>query len=433
MIHKQHPRPRICMLAACPFPANHGTPGSIREMAEALVEQGHAVHVVTYHFGEDIPIRGPVLHRIAPLTRETAVVVGPTVRRPLYDLQMVFKAIQVIRQHRLDLIHAHGYEAALVAWLCRLATGLPVVYSGHNTMADELPSYRFIRPQWLAHALAAALDGFVPRMADRCLPHSVNIQRFFHEMGLRSRTEPIINFGINVDWVQGGSGEPIRRRYGLDGGPVIAYAGVLDQFQRLDLLIDAMAEVCAREAKAKLLVVVTVPNEKHLATLRRHVADRGVTANVVITGPQPLHAVRDFLLAADIAVVPRPQAPGFPIKLLNYMAACKPCVLYASSASVGLRNRDNCLLAAPDSAGPLAHALMELIGDADLRQRLGRNGHQFVRIHHDRKAIARQIGDCYLRALAQGEVAPSLLKSHFTPHAEGQHAAMSGAGIGMPA
>src|SRR5436309_10781875 len=87
------PRLSVCMLAACPFPANHGTPGSIREMAEAISAEGHDVHIVTYHFGEDIPVRGPQLHRITPLTGEQAVVVGPTVRRPLYDLQMVFKTL----------------------------------------------------------------------------------------------------------------------------------------------------------------------------------------------------------------------------------------------------------------------------------------------------------------------------------------------------
>src|SRR5215831_1420107 len=36
-------RLKICTLAACPFPANHGTPGSIREMAEAIADRGHEV------------------------------------------------------------------------------------------------------------------------------------------------------------------------------------------------------------------------------------------------------------------------------------------------------------------------------------------------------------------------------------------------------
>jgi glycosyltransferase involved in cell wall biosynthesis len=388
------------MLAACPFPANHGTPGSIREMAEAVVEEGHEVHVVTYHFGEDIPVKGPRLHRITPLTGESAVVVGPTVRRPLYDLQMVFKTLEVIRRHRPDLIHAHGYEAALAGWLCRLATGLPLVYSGHNTMGDELASYDFIRPRWLADGLARLLDAFVPRLGDRCLPHSANLDRFFRRMGLQGRTEPVVPFGIDLDWVEGGDGNGVRQRYGLGQGPVVLYTGVLDQFQRLDLLLEAVARLTRYEPAAKLLVVVTIPNERHLAAIRGRAEQLGIAGQVVLTEPQPLASVRDFLMACDVAVVPRPQAPGFPIKLLNYLAARRPCVLFASSASRGLIHRENAFLVAPDTSAALGEALLEVLRDGELRRRLARNGHQFVRDHHDRRLVARQVCATYLRTLA---------------------------------
>src|SRR6187200_2911342 len=126
------PHLRVGVLAACPFPANHGTPGSIRELAEAVAERGHDVHVVTYHMGQEIPLHLVELHRIPKWTSESGVVVGPTSRRPFYDLLMVFKALAVIRREKLDLLHAHGYEAALVARICKTLTGIPVVYSGHN-------------------------------------------------------------------------------------------------------------------------------------------------------------------------------------------------------------------------------------------------------------------------------------------------------------
>src|SRR3954447_24059679 len=93
------PKLKVCVLAACPFPANHGTPGSIRELVEATASRGHEVHVVTYHIGEDLPLAGAHIHRIRDLTGERQVIVGPTKLRPLYDLQMVFKAIQVIRRY----------------------------------------------------------------------------------------------------------------------------------------------------------------------------------------------------------------------------------------------------------------------------------------------------------------------------------------------
>src|SRR5947207_9585472 len=86
------PHLKICVLASFPFPANHGTPGSIRELVEATAERGHDVHVVTYHIGEELPLRGAHLHRIPDWTGERNVIVGPTKLRPLYDLQMVFKA-----------------------------------------------------------------------------------------------------------------------------------------------------------------------------------------------------------------------------------------------------------------------------------------------------------------------------------------------------
>jgi 1,2-diacylglycerol 3-alpha-glucosyltransferase len=404
------PRLKVCMLAACPFPANHGTPGSIREMAEALAGLGHEVHIVTYHFGEAIPVRGPHLHRITPWTRENTVVVGPTVRRPLYDLQMVFKTLQVVRACAPDLLHAHGYEAALAGWLCRLATGLPLLYSGHNTMADELPSYRFIRPRGLAVALGKFLDAVVPRLADRCLPHSANIDRFFRRQGLGDRIDPVVNIGIDLGWVAGGDGDGVRQRYALGPGPVILYTGVLDEFQRLDLLLEAVALLAPREPGLRLLVVTTIPHAGHQERLRRQAEHLGITDRLVLTDPQPLDAVRDFLQAGDVAVVPRPAAPGFPIKLLNYLAARKPCVLFASSASTGLVHGENVLLAAPDTAEALAQALLPLLHDDALRRRLGDNGHTFVKSQHDRGRIAEQVCAAYRRTLAQVRRAPRGLR-----------------------
>jgi glycosyltransferase involved in cell wall biosynthesis len=389
----------VCVLAACPFPANHGTPGSIREMSEAVAALGHEVHIVTYHIGEAIPLDGPILHRIPRLTGESAVVVGPTTRRPLYDLLMVLTALRVIREHRPQLIHAHGYEAGLAAWLCRLATGLPVLYSGHNTMIDELPSYKFIRPAWLAWKLARLLDVTVPRMANRCLPHSTNMQHFFSSVGLRARTDPVAPGAIDIDQFAGGDGSEVRRRYHLGQRPIVLYAGVQDEFQRLDLLLEAMTQVAARQPEAKLLFVVTIPCAKHLERMRRAVNDLGLDERVIFTEPQPLAAIPDFLAACDVAVLSRPQAPGFPMKLLNYMAARRACVLFASSSSTGLIHRVNAYLAEPDTAAALARGILEVLQDKSLRRRLANNGYRLVRERHDRRIVAAQLCASYYRTL----------------------------------
>ena len=65
------------MVAACPFPANHGSAASIREMSDTLVDMGHNVHIVTYPFGqEDIRVRRAKVHRTAPFRPEGNAKVG---------------------------------------------------------------------------------------------------------------------------------------------------------------------------------------------------------------------------------------------------------------------------------------------------------------------------------------------------------------------
>ena len=61
----------VAMVAACPFPANRGTPIRIQQMGEALVQAGYDVHVVTYHLGQDRPVHGLTVHRIRALRSTT--------------------------------------------------------------------------------------------------------------------------------------------------------------------------------------------------------------------------------------------------------------------------------------------------------------------------------------------------------------------------
>ncbi|HEX3600074.1 MAG TPA: glycosyltransferase family 4 protein [Lacipirellulaceae bacterium] len=394
------PKLKVCVLAACPFPANHGTPGSIRELVEATVERGHEVHVVTYHIGEDLPLQGAHLHRIPDLTGDRQVIVGPTKLRPLYDLQMVFKAIQVIRRYRLDLIHAHGYESALVAACCRPIVRRPILYSAHNRMGDELASYDFFPSKRVANALAWVLDRTVPRIGDRCVPHSVNLQQFLSARGLAGRSEPVLNFGVDVERQRYCSREELRRNCGIGDEPVVLYSGVIDQFQRVDLLLGAMVHVLRRMPRAKLLLLSTIPNAKHEQELRAEAERLGISGDVILKVPTDMERGLRLLPICDVAVVPRPGTPGFPIKLLNYMIAQRPCVVYASSTSA-LTHGENVWMAAEDTSESLGLAITRVLKDDGLRSRIAAGGYRFVRERHDRRRVAAILCGSYVRLLQE--------------------------------
>src|SRR5256886_8708456 len=153
----------IAMVAACPFPANHGSAASIREMSDTLSQMGHSVHIVTYPTGqEDIIVRHAKVHRAAPFRPEMNAKVGPSPEKFLLDFKMLQLLCRVIHRERIDIIHAHNYEGALIGVIAKWITGCPLLYNAVNLMADELAGYRFIRPARLAHGVAPAPDSVSP-------------------------------------------------------------------------------------------------------------------------------------------------------------------------------------------------------------------------------------------------------------------------------
>jgi hypothetical protein len=137
---------RIAILVPCPFPANHGTPGAIRELCGALGERGHKVEIVTYPlYDESIPVDGLVIHRVAALGANREITVGPSWQRLGFDALLVPKLIQTIRNLRADIIHAHNFEGALAGFPARLITDRPLIYNAINTMIDDYHTTLFVR------------------------------------------------------------------------------------------------------------------------------------------------------------------------------------------------------------------------------------------------------------------------------------------------
>ena len=93
---------RIAMIAACPFPWPRGTPIRIHRIAEAVARRGHAVHVVTYHLGEDLADPPFVVHRIRDVPAYRRTDPGPTVRK-LFQLDPMLAGLlrRLHREHPL--------------------------------------------------------------------------------------------------------------------------------------------------------------------------------------------------------------------------------------------------------------------------------------------------------------------------------------------
>jgi len=173
----------IAMIAPCPFPANYGTPGAIREMCETLSSRGHQVHVITYPFGEDLPVGSAKLWRPWFWSKSSRLHAGPSLKKILLDFFLLIKVLRVVRSENIDLIHGHNYEGALIGYVAKLFTGKPLVYNAVNLMADELPSYGFIKPAFLAGPISRLLDKVVTRIPDHFITVTKNLGDDLEKLG----------------------------------------------------------------------------------------------------------------------------------------------------------------------------------------------------------------------------------------------------------
>ena len=411
----------VAMVAACPFPANHGSPASIREMSAALARRGHRVHVVTYPMHEPLPVGEVTVHRVGGFLRKRPIKVGPTYYKPLLDLLMVFALVRCIRRERLDVIHAHNYEGALIGYAAKRLTGRPLLYNAVCTMEDELPGYGFIKPRALAVALARGLDTFVPRGADQVTVVSEELRTFLTARGVKPGRITLVPAGVNPEMFDGADPEALRRRFGLGRAPLVMYTGTLDGFQRVDYLVRAMGRVAARVPDARLVLALNLGSEDDRARVLAQARELGIEDRIVVVQPAPLDELPTILAAADVTVAPRPACPGFPVKLLNYMAAGKPIVTFEGSAK-GLRHRETAYLTKDHDWEGLAQGMITLLEDRPMAARMGERARGDIMGRLDWPSLAERIEGVYRRMLPPEDGREPVLASSAGPPARAKRA-----------
>lgn len=310
----------IVQAAAFPFPSPQGSQVYVAGMAKALVDRGHRVTVACYGHGQGTVPEGVELARVPRLPGYANLRAGPDWVKPVLDAGLAAVLTRLARH--ADLVHAHNYEAPLAAYIARAATGIPVVYNNHNTMAEELHRYtEDPRLKRLARLAGGVLDRQIPRRADATVaisPAAVPVLE-----GLGCRRVHAIPPGVDLRDFEGADGASVRRELELGDRIWVVYAGNPDPYQDLEHFIDAMLQV---PELGLLMVSASSLNEwaqraQALPAERKRFLLRTEWSQV-----------RDVIAAADIAALPRTECTGYPIKLLNYLGLGKPTVCAEGSA-----------------------------------------------------------------------------------------------------
>ncbi len=361
-------RLRLLHVLAAPYPTLQGSQVYVGGLVRGLAARGHEVTLLCYAHaaGRTRGSRdGLRIVRTPSIPGYSRLRAGPDLVKPAIDVALAARACALSRH--VDLVHVHNYEAPIAGYLARALHGVPVVYHGHNTMQDELPTYFGLGvKRRLAHHVGGLLDRTIPHRADLAL--AISESGLAALRGLGCRDVRLLRPAVDLEDLDGAHREEARRQHGLRGRRWVVYAGNFDTYQDLDLLLAAVARLPA----AGLLLATAGP----IAALGRRCDLFGIgPARRRLIRVASWSESRDLIAAGDVAALPRTVCSGFPIKLLCYLGLGVPAVVSAASAApidglVAVHDRD---------PGGMAAAVGYLLDHEEQRVGLGDLGRAAIR------------------------------------------------------
>lgn len=387
---------KVAVVAACPFPYPRGTPARVFRIAEALSRRGHELHVITYHLGDgrtDLPM---TVHRIPNVKTYRKLSPGPTYQKLLVvDFLLAMKLKQVLREYPIDLIHAHHFEGLIVSASVRTRKKHPLIFDAHTLLASELPYYGLGLSTRVKRMIGQRLDRHIPKWSDHVIAVTNRIKnKLVHDGGLAPEDVTVISDGVEPEiFFERGQGEPgcHPKSYGR-----LIFTGNLSSYQGIDLLLRAFGEIVAKRHEVRLLIVSDSSFDPYEPMAR----ELGIRESIDVETSR-FEDLPQHLANADIAVNPRTECDGIPLKLLNYMAAGKPIVSFEGSAEIIENGRTGWVVENGDTSA-FADGVLRLLDNFELAQNLGNRAREEVIRKHTWDAKARDTEEVYEQVLHRG-------------------------------
>lgn len=360
---------RLLMIAPEPFFTPRGTPLSVYHRAAALSELGVSIDLLTYGQGQEVALPGVRTVRIPRFGWLGEIPTGPSWRKAFLDVFLGLWAIALPTRHAYDGVHAHE-EAVFLGLLLRRVFGLRLVYDMHSSLPQQLGNFRFSRLRPLV-ALFAALERRAVRRADVVVTICPELARCALDLGVPPERHVLIENSL-LDPVRLAGSEadahaPPERLLAEvpEGADLLVYAGTLEAYQGIDLLLRALAELAPRAPRAFLLVLGGASEQ--VARHRAVAEELGVAGRCRFLGRLPQQAVRTCVAAAKVQVSPRVAGNNTPLKVYEQLASGVALVATDVPSHTQVLDEEVAVLAPPEPRA-LAVALERALADPKLRK-----------------------------------------------------------------
>lgn len=308
-----------------------------------------------------------------------------------FDPRVVAAIVQIVKDHRIDIIHSHEYKSDILAWMASRVHRIPIITTVHGWIRNSLKTRMYIR------AGQMVLDRF-----DRVIAVSGETRSAILACGVPEERVVVIHNGIVTGNYRPEDQPPgyLRRRFNLpEGARIVAYVGRLSPEKGQRDLLTAAAEVVRARPDVWFALVGEGPDRN---ALEQQAAASGIADRVLFTGhladPRPVFRDLDILALTS-------YTEGFPNVVLEALCMRKPVI---ANDVGGVREivEDGVTgtLLPPGSPARIAAGLLAMLDQPEWARSMAETGHRVV---HERftfphrvareEAVCREVLDAWPR------------------------------------
>ncbi len=379
---------KILLISPQPFFQWRGSPIRVSFNAMALVKSGYSVDLLTLPIGERLDIEGVRIIRVANPFRVKNIPIGPSLHKIFFDVLILLKGIQLVRQTRYEVIHGIEETGMIAVILSRLINSKSI-FEKHS---DPFSYKKGFLKNCLLRVYSFVEHATVKRV-DAVIGTGQGLVRQVEEMG--TKTPAFHIFDIPSSLVEPSPENVSRVREELkkhEDEVLVTFVGSFAVYQGVDLLLQAIPEVVQGCPSARFIIIGGT--EKEIKERKEQLQMSGSHEKVTFLGKIAPDKLPDYLAASDILLSPRISGVNTPLKLLDYLKVGRSILATDVEANRLILDEETAVLATPNPSA-MATAIISLVSDADRREKMGLQGRRLYETKYNFHEYTKRLAACY--------------------------------------
>ena len=306
-----------------------------------------------------------------------------------------------------DIFEAHAVSGyGFPQKLKKMGIKKPFIHTIHGVLADEFeqakkngyPSFRGRVANYFMNRLANLEEKTAQNATLIVTISNYSLEKILEHYGIDKGKVRIVPNGVDVEKFKPLENSALlKRHFGLGNEPCVLFIGSLIPRKGISFLVEAAKRIIKENAETKFLIVGEGPQKNQLTIALESV---NLSGNFKFLGNLKEDDLSAVYNCADVFVLPSIQE-GQGIVLLEAQACGKPVVAFdIGGVNEAARNGETGLLVDRGSSEELGNALLRLLSEKPLREKMGANGRRFVTENFTWDICAQKMLKVYREVLA---------------------------------